>query len=44
MNNVGKPALYGLTQPTIGKFFPRNHLNTAATSAIAKVNPKMILK
>jgi hypothetical protein len=26
MNNVGKPALYGLTQPTIGTFFPENHL------------------
>jgi hypothetical protein len=26
MNNVGKPVLYGLTQPTIGTFFPGNHL------------------
>jgi hypothetical protein len=27
MNNVGKPALYGLMQPTIGTFFfPGNHL------------------
>jgi hypothetical protein len=28
MNNVGKPALYGLTQPTVGTFFRENHLNT----------------
>jgi hypothetical protein len=27
MNNVGKPALYNLTHPTIGTFFPENHLN-----------------
>jgi hypothetical protein len=27
MNNVSKPALYGLTQPTIGKFFLGNHLS-----------------
>jgi hypothetical protein len=26
MSNVGKPALYGLTHPTIGTFFPENHL------------------
>jgi hypothetical protein len=26
MNNVDKPALYGLTQPTIGTFFLGNHL------------------
>jgi hypothetical protein len=26
MNNVGKPALYGLTHPTIGTFFPENNL------------------
>jgi hypothetical protein len=26
MNNVGKPALYGLTHSTIGTFFPENHL------------------
>jgi hypothetical protein len=28
MNNVGKPALYGLTQPIMGKFFPRNRLSS----------------
>jgi hypothetical protein len=27
MNNVGKPALDGLTQPTIGTFFQGNRLN-----------------
>jgi hypothetical protein len=27
MNNVGKPALYGLTHPTIGTFFMGNHLS-----------------
>jgi hypothetical protein len=26
MNNVGKPALYGLTHSTIGTFFSENHL------------------
>jgi hypothetical protein len=26
MNNVGKLALYGLTQPTVGTFFLENHL------------------
>jgi hypothetical protein len=29
MNNVAKPALYGLTPPTIGTFFPENHLKRA---------------
>jgi hypothetical protein len=27
MNNVGKPALYGLTHPTVGTFFLVNHLS-----------------
>jgi hypothetical protein len=26
MNNLGKPALYGLTNSTIGTFFSENHL------------------
>jgi hypothetical protein len=36
MNNVGKPALYGLTQPTIGKFFPRNCLIKTEIDKIPK--------
>jgi hypothetical protein len=27
MNNIGKPALHGLTEPTVGTFFVENHLN-----------------
>jgi hypothetical protein len=37
MNNVGKPALYGLTQLTIGTFFSGNHLNTILKKVITCV-------
>jgi serine/threonine protein kinase len=28
MNNIGKPALHGLTEPTVGTFFVENHLSS----------------
>jgi hypothetical protein len=37
MNNIGKPALHGLTEPTVGTFFVENHLKqTTMTNFILK--------
>jgi hypothetical protein len=35
MNNVGKPALYNLTQPTVGTFFLENHLTQVSVDKIS---------
>jgi hypothetical protein len=42
MNNVGKPALYNLTQPTVGTFFLENHLLCFSAIAYPRGGGKFI--
>jgi hypothetical protein len=40
MNNIGKPALHGLTEPTVGTFFVENHLNCIAMTQFTGFTPE----